>query len=152
MKNLSNQSDREAVLARLRQVRADSRRRWGKMSPHQMICHLNDSFKGAIGEKQISPAGKMLPGKLMKVFALYVPLRWPHGIPTRPEMNQNIGGTRPGEFAADVQELERLIDRITHSEKDFQWGSHPLFGPMPDRDWLRWGYLHMEHHLRQFGV
>jgi len=27
-----------------------------------------------------------------------------------------------------------------------------MFGLMPDRDWMRWGYLHMNHHLRQFGV
>jgi hypothetical protein len=69
-----------------------------------------------------------------------------------PEMNQEKGGTRPGEFAADVAELEGLIHRITVTEKNFDWGSHPIFGRMPDRDWLRWGYLHMDHHLRQFGV
>jgi len=152
MKTLGKQSDKQAVLERLRQVRANSQRRWGKMSPHQMICHLNDSFKVAIGEKAVSPVGRLLPGKVFKVFALYMPLRWPHGIPTRPEMNQQLGGTKPREFDADVQELQTLIDRITQNEKDFQWGAHPLFGSMPDRDWLRWGYLHLDHHLRQFGV
>jgi hypothetical protein len=30
--------------------------------------------------------------------------------------------------------------------------AHPIFGPMSDAAWLRWGYLHMDHHLRQFGV
>jgi hypothetical protein len=29
---------------------------------------------------------------------------------------------------------------------------HPIFGAMSERAWLRWGYLHMDHHLRQFGV
>lgn len=152
MRTLANPVDKEAVLARLRQVQANSSRRWGKMSAHQMICHLTDSFKAGLGERTISPASGLLPGTLMKLFALYVPLRWPHGVPTRPEMNQQLGGTKPGEFAADVQELEKLIDRITNGEKDFQWGSHPLFGAMPDREWLRWGYLHLDHHLRQFGV
>jgi hypothetical protein len=26
-----------------------------------------------------------------------------------------------------------------------------MFGPMSERDWMRWGYLHADHHLRQFG-
>ena len=29
---------------------------------------------------------------------------------------------------------------------------HPVFGPMTRGAWLRWGYLHTDHHLRQFGV
>lgn len=140
------------MLRRLRQVLPDSPRRWGKMSAHQMVCHLNDSFKLAIGERSISPASALLPGKLMKWFALYVPIRWPRGVPTMPEMNQNVSGTKPIEFETDVRELELLVERMTRLEKDFKWDRHPLFGAMPERDWLRLGYLHMDHHLRQFGV
>jgi hypothetical protein len=29
---------------------------------------------------------------------------------------------------------------------------HPVFGPMTRVDWLRWGYLHVDHHLRQFSA
>ncbi len=28
---------------------------------------------------------------------------------------------------------------------------HPFFGAMSRQEWLRWGYLHADHHLRQFG-
>jgi hypothetical protein len=28
---------------------------------------------------------------------------------------------------------------------------HSLFGPMSFADWMRWGYLHADYHLRQFG-
>jgi hypothetical protein len=27
-----------------------------------------------------------------------------------------------------------------------------VFGRMSQAAWLRWAYLHMDHHLRQFGV
>lgn len=152
MKTLANGSEREEVFNRLRKVSPNTPRRWGKMSAHQMICHLNDSFKGAMGEKSISPASKLLPGTLMKWIALYVPIRWPHGVPTMPEMDQQGGGTKPTAFEADVRELESLVARFTSESRDFNWHRHPLFGAMPDRDWLRWGYLHVDHHLRQFGV
>ena len=26
------------------------------------------------------------------------------------------------------------------------------FGPLTDAEWMRWGYLHMDHHLRQFST
>jgi hypothetical protein len=32
------------------------------------------------------------------------------------------------------------------------YAQHPMFGAMPRADWLIWGYRHMDHHLRQFGV
>jgi hypothetical protein len=28
---------------------------------------------------------------------------------------------------------------------------HSIFGSMTNQDWMRWGYLHADHHLRQFG-
>ena len=28
---------------------------------------------------------------------------------------------------------------------------HAMFGTMSPEDWMRWGYLHTDHHLRQFG-
>jgi hypothetical protein len=41
---------------------------------------------------------------------------------------------------------------VASAQKDFQWDRHPLFDAMSERDWMRWGYLHVDHHLRQFGV
>jgi hypothetical protein len=29
--------------------------------------------------------------------------------------------------------------------------AHPIFGRMTEAEWMRWGYLHTDHHLRQFG-
>jgi len=29
--------------------------------------------------------------------------------------------------------------------------ARPIFGPLTRAEWLRWGYLHADHHLRQFG-
>ena len=152
MKSLSNKLDKQEVLRRLRLVKPESPRRWGKMTAAQMVCHLNDSFKSVIGERSVSSVNNILGPNLIKWVALNLPIRWPHGVPTRPENDQATGGTKPTDFAVDVRELEGLVDRLTRAEKDFSWGSHPLFGPMPDSDWFRWGYLHMDHHLRQFGV
>ena len=88
----------------------------------------------------------------MKWIALYTPLRWPPGIPTRPEIDQEAGGTRPADFAADVAEVEPLLERIAAAGTRRSWPAHPIFGRMSGSAWLRWAYLHTDHHLRQFGA
>jgi hypothetical protein len=152
MKTLGEIQCREEISNRLGLVRVDSHRRWGRMTAHQMVCHLSDSFRGVLGEKALASKPGTLGRGWMKWGALYFPLRWPHGVPTMPEMNQEIGGTRPIEFNADVSELRRLLERFTRQPRDFTWGPHPIFGVMTERDWMRWGYLHVDHHFRQFGV
>ncbi|HBB88814.1 MAG TPA: hypothetical protein DC047_14485 [Blastocatellia bacterium] len=152
MKSLNNQQDREQLRQRLLRVTSASPRRWGKMSSHQMVCHLTDSFKAGTGEKTVSATGNVFHRSVVKWLALYLPVPWPHGVPTRPEMNQDFGGTKPVEFEKDRTELIELIERFSRAQRDFDWHPHPLFGLMADRDWFRWGYLHVDHHLRQFGV
>ena len=123
------------------------------MSALQMVCHLSDSFRMAIGEKAVSDVGGALKQTVVKCIALYLPMRWPTGLLTRPEVDQEGGGTPPLDFAADVAHLTRLVELISADTRHFAWRpTHPMFGRMSEADWLRWSYLHMDHHLRQFGV
>jgi hypothetical protein len=153
MKTLANEKDRALILDRLCRLDPDSERRWGKMTPHQMICHLNDSFKSVIGERDlIGDKSNLLTRSVVRWIALYAPLKWPHGVKTMPENDQEQGGTPPEDFKRDVAALKATVERVTRSQRDFQWRRHPLFAEMFERDWMRWGYLHMDHHLRQFGL
>jgi hypothetical protein len=122
------------------------------MSAHQMLCHLNDSFLAVMGERYVSSATGPLQRTVVKWVALYAPIPWPKGVPTRPEMDQLIGGTAPVEFDRDKRALVTVIERFSNPKRDFEWSPHPIFGQMPDPEWLRWGYVHTDHHLRQFGV
>jgi hypothetical protein len=151
VKTLAHPRDKAEVLDRLREVRPESERRWGRMTAHQMVCHLCDGFRMGMGEKPVSDATGPLQRTIVKWVALHAPVRWPAGILTRPEIDQECGGTRPADFAADVAQLEALVDLVTAPSKRFDWPRHPIFGRMSEADWLRWGYLHMDHHLRQFG-
>lgn len=153
MRSLANQAAKAELLNRLSRLHPDSPRHWGRMTPNQMICHLNDSFKSVMGEREMKVReSNFLNRSVVRWLALYAPFKWPHGVPTMPENDQERGGTPPEEFRRDVEALALTIERISRTQKDFQWGAHPLFGEMSERDWLRWGYLHVDHHLRQFGV
>jgi uncharacterized protein DUF1569 len=52
-----------------------------------------------------------------------------------------------------VAELGRLLADIATARRGRLGGQvHPIFGPMSESAWLRWAYLHADHHLRQFGL
>ena len=152
MKTLARERDKAEILIRLKNVQLDSVPVWGRMSAHQMICHLSDAFRMVTGQKTVSSASGPLQRTVVKWIALYLPVHWPVGILTRPEIDQAAGGTCPTDFAADVAELESLVAVLTDRRKGFDPPAHPIFGPLSQRAWLRWAYLHMDHHLRQFGT
>jgi hypothetical protein len=119
------------------------------MTAPQMVCHLKDSFRVAMGEKYASPAGSWLQRTFIKWVALHTPLQWPPGVPTRPEIEQGRGGTPPAEWESDRAELVELIDGFRERRA---FAEHPAFGKLSRSEWLIWGYRHVDHHLRQFGV
>lgn len=152
MTTLSRQSDKVEILSRLRTVRPDSARRWGRMSAHQMVCHLADWSRMILGQKPVRHRSGPLQRTALKWFVLYVPLPWPHGIHTSTELDQDQDGTRPIDFATDLAQTEALLELVTAPTRSPDRQPHPVFGPMSDAEWLRLGYLHTDHHLRQFGA
>jgi hypothetical protein len=152
MKTLARDDSVAEILERLRDLRPDSARQWGRMSVHQMVCHLKDCCLMATGEKQVSDASSPIQRTVVKWIALYSPLPWPRGIQTRPEVDQEAGGSCPVDFSTDVADVESLLRAIAASRTRNEWPLHPIFGRMSRTDWLRWAYLHTDHHLRQFGV
>ncbi len=152
LKNLNNPADLTEILTRLTKLRPDSPRQWGKMTPHQMLCHLSDSYQIAMGERDAEARDNFLSRTVVKWIALDTPLPWAKGFKTGLTADQEIGGTPPVEFERDRQRLAEIIRRFTTAQRDFQFASHPVFGAMSETEWLRWGYLHANHHFRQFGI
>jgi Protein of unknown function (DUF1569) len=152
MKNLRDAINRNEILQRLEKIQPGSERRWGRMPAPQMIAHVNDAFRMFMGIRKVSAPAAWYRRGLLRFSALWVPMPWPHGFRARPELDQNLGGSPPREFAADMQELRGLIKCFAREPRDFEWQTHPNFGRLSERDWMRLGYLHTDHHLRQFGA
>jgi len=114
-----------------------------------MICHLSDSFRAVMGERDISSATGVMKRTVVKWVALHTPFPWPHGFKTRPEADQELGGTKPVDFDVDMAGLLTIIERFSQSRTR---SPHPMFGDLSEWEWQRWGYLHLDHHLRQFGA
>lgn len=152
MHSLLNSRDKDQILARLQLVRATSQRRWGRMTAHQMICHLRDGYKLYLGLIVAAPPGFPYPSRVFKWGCLWVPIPWPRGFKTLAEIDQQKKGACLTDFENDMGELRNLIHRFTSNPRDFRWPDHPYLGHMSEREWMRLGYLHADHHLRQFGA
>ena len=151
MKNLLVASDRGELYDRLDTLNDASVRRWGRMSVNGMLCHLTDAFRMALGEKPARRRGGVAGRTVVRFVALHLPIRWPKGVRGPAEIDQELGGTRPENFASDREGLrsavEAFVERI-----DPETMTHPLFGRLSAREWGVWGYRHLDHHLRQFGA
>lgn len=135
MKTLLHPNDKDEVLARLQSVHATTPRRWGKMSAHQMVCHLADGFRLYMSLKTAPSVPVPYPRIFLKWAALWAPIPWPKGFKTAPELDQQSGGTPPAVFDADLRDLQNLVDRFTRQPRDFEWQPHPHFGRMSDAEW-----------------
>jgi len=149
-RSLNEPANLDALISRIGRLAPTSVRRWGTMTPDEMLCHLADSFLAVLGERPISPAENWMSRHVLRWVALHTSLPWPHGLPTRPEVDPKRMGTRPAEFEADRLAVIELMRRFGRPET--RWSRHPTFGAMTRSEWMVWGYRHVDHHLRQFGV
>ncbi len=152
MKTLANPEDEREILERLRAIRPASQRHWGKMNVAEMVCHLSDALRVSMGERAAKPVSNWFSRSIMKWVAFGLPIQWPHGVRTVPECHAGMGGTNPAEFESDLTELRALFERFARQPRSFELQAHPIFGTLTEKEWMRWGYLHMDHHLRQFGA
>lgn len=141
-----------SLLARLGRLTPGAPRRWGTLTPAEMLCHLGDASDSVLGRRVppgSPPSGA--PRPVLKWVALYLPIPWPRGVETRPGVNPRREGTRPGDFGRDRGRVVAGLTALAAADRELQ-AFHFLFGPMSPRDWHRWAYRHVDHHLRQFGL
>jgi hypothetical protein len=148
MKSLASVDVLSETRGRLRCLAADDRALWGRMSAREMARHLSCAYEIALGEREVAPL-KMLSPALMKWGGLRSGLRWPKNLATTPELERALKEESTATFEESVELVVAKMEAVASSVKLAP--RHPMFGPMSEADWMRWGYLHADHHLRQFG-
>lgn len=150
MNSLSEPGAVDAIVARLEKLHDKRPRAWGKMTPHEALCHIADSFEGVLGERSMVPTDTWISRTFVKYVALHTNMAWPKGSKTPPEVDQTIGGTKPTDFERDRARAIALLRRF--AAPDARYARHPIFGPLTRDEWMIYGYRHMDHHLRQFAL
>ena len=152
MKTVADRAVLESLVRRLEAVTPDTARRWGTMTPHEMLCHLGDACEMVLRVRPRSTPIEPIARPIFKTLALWTPLRAPRGVKTNPEHDPKAAGTRPSAFDADRRRVIAALQGIAAADAAVLEPAHGMLGVMSLRDWQRWAYKHTDHHLRQFGV
>lgn len=149
MKTLRNTSDAAEIRKRILELTGQDAPRWGVMNVTQMSCHVREAYRFALSSDPVQHIPLPIPPKVAKYVGLRSPLPWPKGVPTLPALK--LGGTAmtTTSFDEDWAGLIEVFDRFCAASSLTK--DHPFFRSMSHADWMRWGYLHADHHLRQFG-
>lgn len=117
------------------------------MSARQMLAHLVDWMAMAKGEIGTAPWSWPIRYPPIKQILIYwLPI--PKGLPTSPELI----GREASDWSGEQALLRQSLDEYGSPDKLTTWPEHPAFGKLTPRAWGVFGYRHMDHHLRQFGV
>ena len=149
MRTLATAGCVDELVARTQQITLDSPRLWGSMNAHQMLMHLGGAAASALGEKPFAFQPRA-GGALRRFVLCYLMPRYPRGM----RVGQNDPARRVVDPATFERDKQRVIDltRAMAAPDARLAPTHPLFGTMRRRHWLRWAYMHTDHHLRQFGA
>ncbi|HUA84249.1 MAG TPA: DUF1569 domain-containing protein [Bryobacteraceae bacterium] len=151
MKNLFDAAVANQMKVRLGKLEPQSARRWGKMTPAQMLAHCSMSMQWAVGEV-VPEKGALLTrvmGRLVKpmVFRNEDPLK--RNSPTA----KSLIVTDERDLGKEREQLSRLIDTFAAGgATGCTKNPHSFFGKMTPEEWAILMYKHLDHHLRQFGV
>jgi hypothetical protein len=144
---LHDPATRESIRDRVKKIGPASARQWGKMTPDQMLWHVNQLLSEGLGQVRFGPFKPPVPFAIGKFIALKFP--WPKGVPTRPDLLAD--GKRPNLEAERARCLD-LIDAFVAKSLGDAWPWSTAFGKMTGKEWSQLNAKHMDHHLRQFGV
>jgi Protein of unknown function (DUF1569) len=145
------QAERVAeIKKRLGELRPDSARQWGKMSPAQMLAHCSAGLEMAAGtiRPQRALIGRII-GPAVKRVAIRDEEPMRRNSPTAKELIM----TGDVDFAAEQKRLSGLIDGFAEAgPSGCTDHPHAFFGPLTPEEWSILMYKHLDHHLRQFGA
>lgn len=150
MKHLFDSARLAEIQQRLEQLRPDSERLWGKMTPAQMLAHCNEAIRMAEGK--VSPP-RILIGRLLGPIAKRAVIVNGNPIRRNSMTDESVLVTDERDFAVESQRLRESIDRFA-AGGPANCSKHPhfFFGPLTPVEWASLMYQHLDHHLRQFGV
>lgn len=149
-RNLFQAERVDEIMTRLRQLRADSARQWGKMSVAQMLAHCSAGIEMATGT--IRPP-RALIGRIIGPAVKRVAVRDEEPMRRNSPTAKELVVTGDMDFEAELERLKGLVERFAATgPAGCTDHPHAFFGPLTPDEWAILMYKHLDHHLRQFGA
>lgn len=149
-KNLINPADKNYMLSRIDKLIPDTPALWGKMNVNQMLRHVSDGIRIAYGEVKVTAKSNFVTQTFMR-WAILAGTPPPKGkAKTFPEIDMVENNVNPSDFKTEVENAKKWIERISSDKNTIP--ENVKLGKFSYENWGRLNYVHMDHHLKQFGV
>ncbi len=146
-----NRSTLPAFRDRVRAVTAGSERKWGQMDATRMMRHLGFTLEMSLGIARVPDMSKPILRDVFYVVFFQWLTTWPKGRIKGPDF---VTPPPKADFSVEQLETLRLMDRFVEEfeREPMRLSVNPGLGPIPLSKWSRVHGVHMDHHMRQFGV
>lgn len=148
MPSLFNSADSQAILSRVQRLNPATQGHWGVMNVAQMLAHTQQPLRVASGDLKLKQGllGRMIgPYFKRRIFA--------KGFGQNSPTDKSFVVADHRQFEEERTKLTQLIQRFAAKGPDgVTKDPHPFFGKMTTEEWDRMQWMHLDHHLRQFGV
>lgn len=146
MKRKTIFSDYHELHTRLESLHAGARPKWGKMNAAQMLAHVNIPLESGLGKLKLALEGNVVSRWIIKkvVFSQR------SFLPNMPTARGFVVGPAQDFEFEKARLLANLKEAHTRGNKGY-WEPHVAFGPLEPEEWGVLIYMHVDHHLRQFG-
>lgn len=149
-RTLSDRAVLVDLVTRLQRLAPTQPGLWGSMNAQQMVLHLGNASAAVLKQGPFAAKPRGGPAGLLRLVVLYLLPRMPRGVKTGADPAG--AAVEPEAFAEDLERAVRLLQQLAAAEPDALVARHPILGPMTRAQWMRWAFLHTDHHLRQFGL
>jgi len=149
MEDIFNTQDNQSIVERLNKLTPESQALWGKMTVAQMLVHCQKPIDVLTGRLQLKSGllgflfGKMAKNNFLKMRG------FGKNAPTHPKFKI----TDNPDFQSEKELLVSMVEALgSLGTASIAIDRHPFFGPMTNEEWGSLMYLHLDHHLKQFGA
>ena len=150
VKNLFEPARATELKQRIAQLRPESERQWGTMTPAQALAHCSRAMETAVGD---SVPQRMFLGRIFGRFVKRIAIGNDDPIARNSPTAPNFIVRDHPDFATERARLNGLVERFAGGGPTAcTTHPHSFFGPMKPDEWAVLMYKHIDHHLRQFGA
>lgn len=148
MPSLFDPAESRALLDRIKRLNPATQGQWGLMNVAQMLAHTQQPLRVATGELAVKRGllGRMVGGYFKKQVLA-------KGFRRNATTDKAFVVADNRKFEEERTKLVQLITDFTvKGPAGLTEHPHPFFGKMTPAEWDQLQWLHLDHHLRQFGV
>ncbi len=148
--NVQDQGGVNDLIYRVLKLTSDAKPKWGTMNVIEMLKHSNATNTLVLNGLE-SNRKDSLKQNVFKLVFLYLPVRIPKNIKAPKTLKLITDKETAQNFEKEKELYIELISRYPgHTLPSKMY--HPAFGNLKPKEWGILNWMHMDHHLRQFGV